>query len=89
MNCLTANAPDVGRVPITLDSDRVAVAAALKTAGADATPRLARVHSTLQLEHISVSEALLPEVAANPQVEVLSDPAPMEFDAAGNLIGDL
>ena len=52
MNCLTANAPDVGRVPITLDNDRVAVAAALKTAGAADTPRLARVHSTLQLEHL-------------------------------------
>ena len=89
MNCLTANAPDVGRVPITLANDRVAVAAALKTAGAADTPRLARVHSTLQLEHLSVSEALLPEVTVNPHVEVLSAPVPMEFDAAGNLVGNL
>jgi hypothetical protein len=34
-----------------------------------------------------VSEALLPDVRANPALEIISDPMPMVFDAAGVLVG--
>src|SRR5207249_419044 len=54
MNCLTANAPDVARVPIALASDRLAIQAAIKTAAAAGPVRLARVHSTLRLEELYV-----------------------------------
>ncbi|HVG99016.1 MAG TPA: lactate racemase domain-containing protein [Chloroflexota bacterium] len=85
MNCLTANAPDVARIPMTMASDREAIEAAAKTAGAGGRLRLARVHSTLRLEELYVSEALLPEVHADPALEVLDPPAPLRFDAGGNL----
>jgi|SRR5581483_6097344 hypothetical protein len=84
-NCLTANAPDVARVPMTMATDREAIEAAIKTATPAGPVRLARIHSTLRLEELYVSEALLPEVEANPALELLEPPAPMEFDAAGRL----
>ena len=85
MNCITANAPDVARVPISTRTDREAIELALKTATPAGPPRLARVHSTLRLEELYVSEALLDEVRVNPAVELLQDPAPLEFDSAGFL----
>jgi hypothetical protein len=88
MNCLTANAPDVARVPIALPTDRLAIQAAIKTAAPAGPVRLARVHSTLRLEELYVSEALLDEVATNPSLELVEPPAPLQFDAAGRLLPD-
>ncbi|MBI3970967.1 MAG: DUF2088 domain-containing protein [Chloroflexi bacterium] len=85
MNCLTANAPDVARIPITLPTDRAAIEAAIKTSAATDDVRLARIHSTLRLEEFYVAEALLPEVAQNPSLEVIQPPAPMQFDPQGRL----
>lgn len=85
MNCITANAPDVARVPIAVVSDREAIELAIKTAAITNPVRLARVHSTLRLEELYVSEALMDEVGANASIEVLDDPAPMAFDSAGRL----
>jgi hypothetical protein len=85
MNCITANAPDVARIPISTATDREAIELAIKTAAITAPVRLARIHSTLRLEEMYVSEALLEEAKVNPAIEVLEDPAPMVFDAAGRL----
>ena len=85
MNCITANAPDVARVPIAAATDREAIELAIKTAAVTGPVRLARVHSTLRLEELYVSEALLDEARSNPAIEVLDEPAPMAFDAAGRL----
>jgi hypothetical protein len=85
MNCLTANAPEVARVPMTMASDLEAIRAAIKTSGAAGPVRLARVHSTLHLEELYVSEALLDEVAATGSIDVLEPPAPMRFDDSGRL----
>src|SRR5688500_8886686 len=59
MNCITANAPDVARIPISRPTDREVVELAIKTAAISGPVRLARVHSTLRLEELYVSEALL------------------------------
>ena len=90
MNCLTANAPDIARVPMTMPNDREAISIAIRTSGGSASPdavRLVHAHSTLRLEDLMVSEALLPDVRANPALEIISDPMPMVFDAAGVLVG--
>jgi hypothetical protein len=88
-NCLTAHAPDAARIPMAMATDREAIEAAIKTAAAAGPVRLARVHSTLRLEELYVSEALLDEVLANPALEVLEPPAPMRFDGAGRLVPPL
>jgi hypothetical protein len=89
MNSLTANAPEVARVPLSMETDRLVIQAAIKTAAPAGPLRLARVHSTLRLEELYVSEALLDEVAADPNLEVIEPPAPMQFDAADRLLPDL
>jgi hypothetical protein len=83
MNCLTANAPDVARIPIAMPTDRHAIQAAIKTSAAAGPVRLVRAHSTLRLEELYVSEALLPNVESDPNLELLEDPQPMAFDASG------
>lgn len=90
MNCLTANAPDVARVPMTMPTDREAIGIAIRTSGGAASPdavRLVRAHSTLRLDELLVSEALLPEVRANDRLEITGEPEPMRFDEAGTLLG--
>ena len=85
MNCITANAPDVARIPISTPTDREAIELAIKTAAVTGPVRLARVHSTLRLEELYVSEALFEEAKSLASVEVLDEPAPMAFDDAGRL----
>jgi hypothetical protein len=75
INTLTAGLAGLckGGLPITLPSARDAIATAVKVCGqADpAAARLARIPNTLRLEELLVSPALLPEVLANPGLELL------------------
>jgi hypothetical protein len=88
INCITACTPNGAKVPATFDTDREAIETALDCIGL--TPperaRVIRISNTLMLGEIEVSEALLPEVARRESLTRLTDPAPLPFDAAGNLI---
>ena len=87
MNALTANNPAVAKIPITLETDKVALETAFKSACAGvAEPRVARIYSTLHLEYLLFSEALIPAARENPHLEILDEPYAWEFDAAGALI---
>ncbi|NWF79708.1 MAG: DUF2088 domain-containing protein [Chloroflexi bacterium] len=81
VNVLTAGLVGLckGGLPITLPTGHAAVATAVKVCGrADpAAARLVRIKNTLLLEELLVSPALLPEVAAHPDLELLG-PAPWE-----------
>ena len=48
-------------------------------------PRIIRIKNTMEIEEIEVSEALIPEVEANPNMEIIGEVAPMQFDENGNL----
>ncbi len=66
LNCITAVAPEKGRIPITLSSDRLLLEAALRTIGLW-TPdslRLAWIVNTSTLECLAVSRALAKEARA-------------------------
>jgi len=88
INCLTACAPGMAKIPATFDSDREAIAAALDAIGL--TPpdraRVIRIKNTLVLGEIEVSEPFLPEVQKRKDLTVLSNPEPLRFDAAGTLV---
>jgi hypothetical protein len=75
MNVLTAGLVGLckGGLPITLPTGHDAVATAVKVCGqADpATARVVRIKNTLLLEELLVSAALLPEVEANPGLELV------------------
>lgn len=88
INCITACAPNGAKIPPTYDTDREAIETALGCIGL--TPpeeaRVIRIANTLRLEELQISEALLAEVRPRSDLTVLGDPAPLAFDAAGQLI---
>lgn len=90
-NALTSRAPASVRIPIVLDTERLALQGAVKTCGARdlARVRLVRVPNTLHLRDIWISEALVDEARANPQVELAGEPRPMQFDAEGRIVDGL
>lgn len=88
-NALTSTVCEPIRIPMVLASDHEAIRAAVKTSFARelAQVRLVRIKDTLSLGEIWISESLLPEAQANPDIEVIGSPVEMKFDANGNLIG--
>jgi hypothetical protein len=87
-NCLTSTVAQPGKLPIILDDDRDAILAAMKTCNARdlGKARVVRIKDTLRIGEIYISESMLAEAAAKPEIEVISPPAEMVFDAAGNLL---
>ena len=89
INLLTASEPGgntrEGPLPLALDSDREAIEVGLFSSLAGAAPRICRIKNTALLDELWASEALIEEVKANPKLEILQPPSPMEFDGANNL----
>jgi hypothetical protein len=90
INCLTAQAPENGRIPMTAAHDREAVEWAVLTAGAveSAQLRLVRIQNTLHLERFYASEALRSEIEANPRLKICSEWAPPAFGEDGAMMPD-
>ena len=86
MNALTSTTPQPVKIPMTMPSDEMAVAAALTMcAGVDPQEvRLVRIQNTLRLGRMWVSEALLGGVEEDERLTVVEEPRPMRFgeDAA-------
>jgi hypothetical protein len=76
------------RLPTVLPTDRAAIATAIRMCGQPnhSQLRLARIKNTLLPAAVQFSPSLL-EAAAAAHVEVTGEPRPMQFDAAGRLLG--
>jgi hypothetical protein len=87
MNALTSTTPQPVKIPMTMPSDEMAVAAALTMCAgvAPAQVRLVRIQNTLRLGRMWVSEALLGEVEDDERLTVVEDPRPMRFGEDGAL----
>jgi hypothetical protein len=87
INGLTGLSPESARIPVTLDTDREAIEAALGTIGLvqPEDARIVRIHNTLLLEELEVSEALFPEVKPRDTLEIVWGPKPLTFDRTGGL----
>jgi hypothetical protein len=87
-NIITSCNLDGAAIPMIMNTDRDAIALAVKTV-VRVKPqdcRIVRIRNTLQLAQIQVSEPLLAEVRARPdRFEPVSAPAAFAFDAAGSL----
>lgn len=85
-NALTSTVTLGGMIPVIMESDRLAIQAAVKTCNAadSSRIRLVRIPNTLHLEEIYISEGLLEEARQNPQISLCSAPEDFMFDAAGN-----
>ncbi len=84
MNSVTAKTPEGARIPITVDSDRDALAVAI-AACVRVTPdtaRIVRARDTKHLELLYVSASLLPEVLAG-GCELVEPLHPIAFDEQG------
>lgn len=85
INGLTSGSPERARLPMVAAHAREATEWALMTCGAvdTATARLVRVQDTLHLSRFYASEALRPDIAADPRLEIIGEWAPLAFDARG------
>ena len=88
INCLTACSPAGAKLPPVLETDRDAVAVALSCLGLERVEdaRVVRIKNTLRLAEVEVSEAFLRDVAKREDLEQVSEPAPLAFDATGTLV---
>lgn len=87
INTLTGGHPTSAMVPIHFDTDREIIDGALATIGL--TPpeeaRLMWIRDTLSVAEVECSVAYLEEAKLRNDLEILTDPRPLPFDAQGNL----
>jgi hypothetical protein len=90
INLLTASEPDgntrEGPLPLALSSDQEAIEVALFSSLAGPAARVCRIKSTARLDEMWVSPQLLEDVERNPACHIVQPPAPVVFDAHGNLL---
>ena len=90
MNCITAKTPEGARIPLTVETDRdalaVAIAACLRVT--PETARIVRARDTKHLELLYVSVPLLPELLGV-GCELVEPPHPIRFDAHGMFLEEV
>lgn len=84
-NCLTSHNLAGGKIPITLPTDRDVIDAGLRGRSGDEA-RVLLIRNTLDLEDLWVSDALLAEVEAAPELAVTGVTRPLEFSDTGDLL---
>lgn len=87
-NGLTSTVVGPTHMPTILECDQDALLAAIKTCNAkdQKQARIVRIGDTLHLGKLQISEALVEEALKLPGITLLSEPAELSFDAAGNLL---
>lgn len=87
MNCLTGGHLTAAMLPVDFPSDREALTAAMGQTGL-LTPEYVPamwIKNTLHLEEIECSEVLLADITARPNIDILTEPRPLSFNAQGDL----
>jgi hypothetical protein len=76
-----------GRIPMILESDRLAIQGAVKTCNVlDLSRiRMVRIPNSLHVKTIHISESMMEEAGRHPQITVLGSPEKFGFDDMGNL----
>ena len=87
INCITGLHPTAAMIPSVYETDREAIANALHTCGLVEPPqaKVVQIQDTLHLAEVLVSEAFLPEIVGRSDLQQISEPEEMAFDADGNL----
>lgn len=87
-NMITSTVLGVGKIPMVLEDDKLALQAAIKTltqVDKDQV-RIVYIKNTLSLQNVLISEALLEQAKTLDGVEILEGPRPLRFDRDGNLL---
>ncbi|WHY54495.1 lactate racemase domain-containing protein [Peribacillus simplex] len=81
-NALTSTVTDVVKLPMCLDTQELAVKAAIKTCNAfDLNKvRVVRIQNTLEIGEIWISESMMEEASKNKNIEILSEPEELALD---------
>ncbi len=85
-NALTSGLLSGARLPMALENDRTALAAALSQVPQPERVRMVRIVNTLSLETFWATGAILPELREQEGITVDDTPLEMEFDAEGRLV---
>lgn len=87
-NMLTSTVLGVGKIPMTLEDDKLAIQTAIRTLnGVDKDHvRMIFIKNTLSLNTILVSEAFWEEAQNRDDLEILESPRELKFDTDGNLL---
>ena len=87
INCVTALRPEGARIPMTFESDKDAIAAAISTCCVEDEEniKIVWIKSTLDLEKVIVSEGYLDELNGRDDLEQISSAKEIIFDSSGNL----
>jgi hypothetical protein len=88
INALTGGHPTAAAIPVTFDTDRDVLEAALQTVGLDEpqNAKVVQISNTLHVADVLVSEAYLPEIAQRSDLQIVDGPFEMEFDGQGSLL---
>ena len=83
MNAFTAKRPVAGKIPMLMESELQAMQVMLnfRQDTDPASIRMVWIRNTSKLNEMWVSTALLDEVRANPNLEIISEAAQLTFDA--------
>ena len=87
LNALTAHVLSTVKVPLTVDTDKLAIAAALQSCWRvePGHQKMMIIENTLKMEEVYISEPALEDARALSDVEVLDEPFDMTFDEHGAL----
>ena len=87
INCVTALRPEGAKIPMTFESDKDAIEAAVSTCGIEnaGNMKIVRIKSTLDLEKVIISEGYLDELNGRDDLEQISSAREITFDSSGNL----
>jgi hypothetical protein len=86
-NIITSTAVNSGRIPLIMESDRLAIQCAVKTCNAPDQNklRMVRIPNSLRLGEIDIAETMLSEVMGREEILPLTEPREFDFDVADNL----
>jgi len=76
----------MAKIPMVMNNDIDTIYAAASACGKTdiKNVKIIRIHNTLDLDHIFVSENYMPEISDYPNLRIVDGPKPMEFNKEGN-----
>lgn len=85
-NSITSTSLGFSKIPIIMPNDKAAIALCIRTCNKiDKTaPKIIRIRNTLALNEIEISQACIPDLKENMQIE--TEPYSLPFDEEGNLL---
>ncbi len=88
INCVTSAHPSAGAIPLTYDSDREVLEAAIAQVSSDRAEEVKWmwIRDTLNVDEIACSKGFYDAARERSDLEILDEPTPLKFDQAGDLV---